>query len=134
MKNSFLDRTLKGTKLYIVVILVLSVIYSRLLIFVPMFLRYALDGIIMGDESVIPNFISRLFYSNNKITKITILIFVLILVNIAVFIVSYLKSKINTKFNLRVNRNVKQIILEHVPRIEYMQFCNIDKSNVASLL
>ncbi len=130
MKNSFLDRTLKGTKLYIVVILVLSVIYSRLLIFVPMFLRYALDGIIMGDESVIPNFISRLFYSNNKITKITILIFVLILVNIAVFIVSYLKSKINTKFNLKVNRNVKQIILEHVPKIEYMQFSNIDKSNV----
>lgn len=130
MKNSFLDRTLKGTKLYIVVILVLSAIYSRLLIFVPMFLRYALDGIIMGDESVIPNFIIRLFYSNNKITKITILIFVLILVNIAVFIVSYLKSKINTKFNLKVNRNVKQIILEHVPKIEYMQFSNIDKSNV----
>lgn len=130
MKNSFLNRTLKGTKLYIGVILILSAIYSRLLIFVPMFIRYALDGIIMGDESVIPSFISKLFYSDDKTTKIAILIFVLILVNIAVFIVSYLKSKINTKFNLKVNRNVKQIILEHVPKIEYMQFSNIDKSNV----
>ena len=130
MKNSFLNRTLNGTKLYIIAILGLSAVYSRLLVLVPMFIRYALDGVIMGDESVIPSFIKNLFYSNDKMSRIVVLIFVLILVNIVVFIVSYLKSKINTKFNLRVNRNVKQIILEHVPRIEYMQFCNIDKSNV----
>ena len=130
MKNSFLNRTLNGTKLYIIAILGLSAVYSRLLVLVPMFIRYALDGVIMGDESVIPSFIKNLFYSNDKMSRIVVLIFVLILVNIVVFIVSYLKSKINTKFNLRVNRNVKQIILEHVPRIEYMQFSSIDKSNV----
>ena len=55
---------------------------------------------------------------------------VLILVNVLVFIVNYLKSKINTKFNLKINRNVKEIILAHIPKIEYMQFSSIDKANV----
>lgn len=130
MKNSFLNRTLKGTKFYIVLTLILSAIYSRLLVFIPMFIQYALDGIIMGNESVIPTLIRKLFYSDSKISKIIILVLVLILVNVLVFIVNYLKSKINTKFNLKINRNVKEIILAHIPKIEYMQFSSIDKSNV----
>ncbi len=130
MKTHFLNRTLKGTKFYIVLTLILSAIYSRLLVYIPMFIQYALDGVIMGDERVIPDIIRNLFYSNDKISKIVILVLVLILVNITVFIVNYLKSKINTKFNLRINRNVKEIVLEHIPKIEYMQFSQIDKSNV----
>lgn len=130
MKNSFLNKTLKGTKFYIVLILILSAIYSRLLVLIPMFIKYAFDGIVMGDESVIPKVIRNLFYSNDKISKIIILVLVLILVNIIIFIVNYLKSKINTKFNLKINRNVKEIILEHIPKIEYMQFSSVDKSNV----
>lgn len=130
MKNSFLNKTLRETKFYIVLTLILSAIYSRLLVYIPMFIQYAFDGIIMGDESVIPILIRRLFYSDNKISKIIILVLVLILVNILVFILNYLKSKINTKFNLKINRNVKEIILTHIPKIEYMQFSNIDKANV----
>lgn len=130
MKNSFLNKTLKGTKFYIILTLILSAIYSRLLVYIPMFIQYALDGVIMEDESVIPNIIRDLFYSNDKISKIIILILALVLVNITVFIVNYLKSKINTKFNLKINRNVKEIVLEHIPKIEYMQFSQIDKSNV----
>ncbi len=130
MKNSFLNRTLKGTKFYIVLTLILSAIYSRLLVLIPMFIQYALDGIIMGDENVIPTLIRKLFYSDSKISKIIILVLVLILVNVLVFIVNYLKSKINTKFNLKINKNVKEIILKHIPKIEYMQYSSIDKSNV----
>lgn len=130
MKNNFFNRTLKGTKFYIILTLILSAIYSRLLVYTPMFIQYALDGIIMGDENVIPTIIRKLFYSDNKISKIIILVLVLILLNITIFVVNYLKSKINTKFNLRINRNVKQIVLEHIPKIEYMQFSSIDKSNV----
>lgn len=130
MKNNFFNRTLKGTKFYIILTLILSAIYSRLLVYIPMFIQYALDGIIMGDENVIPTIIRKLFYSDNKISKIIILVLVLILLNITIFVVNYLKSKINIKFNLKINRNVKQIVLEHIPKIEYMQFSSIDKSNV----
>ena len=50
----------------------------------------------MGNEEVIPSFITNLFYlSNSKIGKIIILSIVLILVNIIIFIVSYIKNKTN---------------------------------------
>ncbi len=130
MKNNFLNKTIKGTKTYIALIIILSAIYSRLLVYVPMFIQYALDGIIMEKESIIPKIIRNLFYTENKISKIIILVLVLIFVNIIIFIVNYIKSKINTKMNLRINRNVKEIILEHIPKIEYMAFTNIDKSDV----
>lgn len=129
MKNSFLNKTLKGTKKYILLTLILSAIYSRLLVYVPMFIRYALDGVIMGED-VVPIYIKNLFYSEDKISKIIVLVLVLIFVNVLIFIVSYTKSKINTKFNLKINRNVKEIVLEHIPKLEYMEFSSIDKSNV----
>ena len=130
MKNNFLNKTLEGTKLYIFLTLILSAIYSKLLVYIPMFIQYSLDGVIMENENVIPKLIRNLFYSNDKISKIIVLVLVLIIVNILVFIVNYLKSKFNTKFNLIINRNVKELVLEHIPKIEYMQFSNIDKSNV----
>ena len=130
MKKSFFNRTLKGTKGFIILILILSAIYSKLIVYIPMFIQYALDGVIMEDENVIPSIIRNLFYTDDKISKIIVLALVLIMLNILIFIVNYIKSKINTKFNLRINRNVKELILEHIPKIEYMQFSNIDKSNV----
>jgi len=70
-----------------------------------MFIQYVLDGVIIGNESVIPEIIRKLFYSNEKISKIIILVLVLIGINVVVFIVSYLKNKMNTKFNLIINKN-----------------------------
>ncbi|MCI8636549.1 MAG: ABC transporter ATP-binding protein [Clostridia bacterium] len=130
MKSNFLNKTLKGTKVQIITILILSAIYSKLLVYVPMFIQYALDGIIMENEKVIPELIRNLFYSDNKISKIIVMVLLLIIVNILIFIVNYIKSKIGTKFNLKINKNVKEIILEHIPKLEYMEFSNIDKSNV----
>ena len=60
---NFLKQTLKGTKKYILLTFVLSAVYSKLLVYVPMFIQYALDGIILGNTSVIPYFIRNLFYS-----------------------------------------------------------------------
>ena len=61
MKTRFLNDTLKGTKLYIAVTLLLSMIYSRLIVEMPMFIQYVLDGVIIGNESVIPEIIRKLF-------------------------------------------------------------------------
>lgn len=130
MKKSFLKLTLKGTKLYIVLILLLSAIYSRLIVYIPMFIEYALDGIILGKEEVIPNYIKNFFYSETNISKILVISAVLIFVNLSIVLVQYLKNKINIQFNLKINRNVKKIILEHIPKLNYMQFTNIDKSDV----
>lgn len=50
MKSSFLKKTLKGTKKYMFMTFLLSAIYTRLVVYVPMFIQYALDGIILGKE------------------------------------------------------------------------------------
>ena len=47
--------------------------------YIPMFIQYALDGVIMENESIIPNLIRNLFYSNDKISKIIVLVLVLIM-------------------------------------------------------
>ena len=121
MKKNFLNVTLKGTQIYIVLIIVLSAIYSKLLVYIPMFIQYALDGVIMGDEKVIPNIIRRLFVLDDKVFKIMVLILVLILINIIACILNYFKSKLNIKFNLKINRNVKEIILEHIDlQVKYL--------------
>ena len=54
-----------------------------------MFIQYALDGVILGNENVIPNLIRNLFYSEDKISKIIILVIVLILINITIFVVIF---------------------------------------------
>ncbi len=130
MKKSFLSRTLKNTSIYIISIVILSMVYSKLIVKLPMFIQYALDGVVLGNEGVIPEYIRQLFYSDSKISKIIILVIVLLFINVLIFIAEYIKSKINTKFNLKVNRNVKETILEHIPKIEYLEFSNIDKANV----
>lgn len=130
MKNNFTKVTLKGTKRDILLLLTLSVIYSRLVVYVPMFIQYILDGIIMGKEEVIPSFIHGFFYSDTKMTKLMVLIINLILVNLLIVIVNLIKNKINVKFNLKINRNVKEYILKHIPKLQYNEFQKIDKSDV----
>ncbi len=61
MKSSFLNKTLKGTKLNIILILLLSAIYSKLVVYVPMFIQYALDGIVLGNKEVILSWIRHLY-------------------------------------------------------------------------
>lgn len=130
MKSSFLKKTLKGTKKYIFMTFLLSAIYARLVVYVPMFIQYALDGIILGKEEVIPSFIRNLFYIDSKNSKIITLVAILILINLFIVIVNATRNKMNTKFNLKINRNVKETILEHIPKLEYMEFGKIDKSNI----
>lgn len=130
MKKSFFRQTLKGTKLYIILTLILTAINARLIVYVPMFVQYALDGVIMKKEGVIPQYIINTFYADTWQSKLIVISMWLIIINVLIFIVTYNKSKVNTKFNLRINRNIKQLVLEHIPKLEYTEFSSIDKSNV----
>lgn len=129
-KYQFLNQTLKGTKIHILLTLLLSAINSRLIIYVPMFIQYVLDGVIMGQEEVVPWYIRAFWEREEPISKIIVLSFFLVITNLLIFGVSYLRSKINTKFNLRINRNVKESVLKHVPRLEYEVFHQVDKADV----
>lgn len=127
---SFLGETLKGTKKLILLILILTIFASKLNVYVPMFIGYALDGIVLQNEEVIPEWIRNLFFTETLLTKLLILVGVLILVNTIIFILQYLRSKMSTTFNLKINQNVKHTILKHVVNLEYAQFNNINHSDI----
>ncbi len=127
---SFLRETLKGTKKLILLILILTIFASKLNVYVPMFIGYALDGIVLQNEEVIPEWIRSLFFTESLLTKLLILVGVLILVNTIIFILQYLRSKMSTTFNLKINQNVKHTILKHVVNLEYAQFNNINHSDI----
>ena len=129
-RNSFLKETLRGTKEQILWILILTMACSKLDVYVPMFIQYALDGVVMQKEEVIPKWIIYFFYENSMIAKLVILVLVLVILNTIAFAIKYIRSKISTKFNLKINRNVKQMILKHVSKLEYMEFSGINHSDV----
>ena len=129
-KYSFLKETLKGTKEQIGWILILTIIGSKLNVYVPMFIQYALDGVVLQNENLIPNWITCFFYQDNPFFKLGVLGIVLIFLNAIAFITKYIRSKISTHFNLRVNRNVKYTILNHVNKLEYRTFSQINHSDV----
>lgn len=122
--------SLKGTTINIICLIILSIIYSKLIIIVPKFIEYALDGVILKNENLIPSYISCFFYNDSWQSKILILTVYLILINICIFIVSYIKSKLVTLFNLKINENIKISILKHIPNIKYLNYSNIKKADI----
>ncbi|MDO5002911.1 MAG: ABC transporter ATP-binding protein [bacterium] len=129
-QKNFLKVSLNGTFIYTILVIVLIIIYSKLVIIVPKFIEYALDGVIYKNEIVIPNYISFFFYNNSWQSKILVLTIYLILINLCIFFVSYTKSKIGTLFNLKINENIKQSVLEHISNIEYLSYSKIKKSDI----
>lgn len=95
-----------------------------------MFIQYALDGIVMQNESVIPTWITCLFYQDSAISKLLILALVLVILNTIAFIMKYIRSKISTKFNLRINRNIKYTILNHISKLNYQAFSEINHADI----
>ena len=92
-KQNFLKISLKGTFVYVILVIVLSIIYSKLVVIIPKFVEYALDGVIYKNESVIPSYISCFFYKDSWQSKILVLTIFLILINACIFFVSYIKGK-----------------------------------------
>jgi ABC-type multidrug transport system fused ATPase/permease subunit len=129
-KQNFLKISLKGTFVYIILVIVLSIIYSKLVVIIPKFVEYALDGVIYKNESVIPSYISCFFYNDSWQSKILVLTIFLILINACIFFVSYIKGKTGTIFNLKINENIKQSVLNHIPNIEYLNYSKIKKSDI----
>ena len=129
-KKNFLKVSLNSTLGHIILVIVMSIIYSKMVIIVPKFIEYFLDGVIFKNESIIPNYISLFFFNSSWQSKIFVLTVYLILINICIFFVSYVKSKIGTLFNLKINENIKKSVLNHIPKIEYLEYSKIKKSDI----
>lgn len=129
MKNHIILKALKDTAKYIIIIPIFSIIITYLTLQVPMYIKYAIDGIAMGDISTIPNYINT-FFKDNAIYNLIIIVIYLILTNILLFLVSYIRSIVSSSFNLKVNKNLKMEIFKHIQNLEYQTYINYDKDEM----
>ena len=120
---------IKGTKKYIIGILICSLISSFFMIQLTKFISYVIDGVIM-QKSKLPQYITSSFYSENIRDKLIILaIYMLIFVGI-ISILNYMNSKFNTKFRLSMNKNLKSKLLEHMTYLEYGDYIKYGKHQI----
>ena len=126
----FLKSTLHKTWGYMTILILLSALSSKLIIYVPMFIEYAIDGVVMGKAELVPNYLNIFFQPNNKVQQLVVLAIATILVNLLICLSNLIRNKINTYFNLRINRNIKTEILKHIQILTYESFGKTEKSEI----
>lgn len=128
MKNVF-NKSLKATKLYMLLILICSIISSFLTIYLTKFISFVIDGVIM-KKMVLPGYITKSFYSDDIKSKLIVLAMYMLIFIIIICISNYIKSMFNTKLRLRMNKNLKIELLNHTTYLEYGEYIKYGKSQI----
>lgn len=129
MKNHIAIKALKDTKFYIVLVPIFSMIISYLTLQVPLYLKYAIDGLAFNKIEEVPKYI-RLFFKDNIFYNLIVLASFLISTILLIAIATYIRNRISFKFNLKVNKNLKIEIFRHIENLEYQSYYNYDKDEM----
>ncbi len=120
---------IKGTKKYIIGILICSFISAFFMIYLTKYISYVIDGVIMQTSSL-PQYLTNSFYSNEIKDKLIVLVIYMIIFIIIISISNYIKSMFNTKFKISMNRNLKAELLNHTTYLEYGEYIKYGKSQI----
>ena len=129
MKNNVITIGLKGTKRYIFLLLILSIIFSYLTLQTAIYVKYAIDNVIYNDYDGLPRLIKQILTNNYK-HNLLIISAIIVLINLLLMIVSYLRNIITSKFKLKINTNVKLELFKHVLNLEYKSYNSYDKTEI----
>lgn len=130
MKKIFLKEALKKTKFKVITIIILSLLNSYLTAQIPLYIKYALDGVVYNNEISMSNYISIFIKDNNLSTKLIVICIFLFTINIFKSLVNFFRNKIVSKFKVQINKNVREKILAKTEKIRYLNFFEIDKNKV----
>lgn len=129
MKSNIVIKALKNTKLYIIIIPIFSMIITYLTLQVPLYLKYAIDGLAFDNIEAIPRYIRR-FFNESLFYNLTILAMFLIFTIMLITIATYIRNRISFKFNIKINKNLKIEIFRHIENLEYQSYYNYDKDEM----
>lgn len=130
MKNNFLLKSLEKNKINVIIIILLSLMNSYLLSLVPLFIKYALDGVVYNNEYMIPNYVSMFFWNTNIGTKLIIICTFLLIINFLMSLVKFIRAKMVSKFKIQINKNVRESILRKTRKLTYSSFLNTEKNKI----
>lgn len=129
MKNNVITIGLKGTKRYIFLLLVLSIVFSYLTLQTAIYIKYAIDNVICNDYETLPALIKQIL-TNNHMYDLLIISAIIIVINLLIMFVSYLRNITTSKFKLKINTNVKSELYKHILNLEYKSYNSYDKTEI----
>ena len=130
MKQKFLKEVLKGTKIKILFIIAFSLVSSYLVTLIPLYTKYALDGIVYKNEVSIPSYISIFFWDTSLSTKLIVICIFLFGINVLKSLANFCRDRMVSKFKIQINKNVRRSVLSKTEKINYLNFMDIDKSKI----
>ena len=130
MKHKFILEILKQTKIKVMIIILLSLVNSYFISLIPLYIKYALDGVVYSNETIIPNYISMFFWNTSWNAKLIVICVFLFFINLIISITRFLRDKIVTKFKIQINKNVREKVLRKAGKLTYSTFFCMKKSEI----
>lgn len=128
MNLEVIKKVLKGIKKYILLLIILSISISYFSIQIAIYVKYAIDGIILKNEEI-PEFLLEII-KDEKIKGLILIALIIITLNLIVFVMNYIRDRITTKFTLTIKSNLKLFLNEHLLKLEYQSYQAYDKAEM----
>lgn len=113
-------------KKYILLLILLSSIISYLSLKIPVYVSYAIDGVLFQHTEKIPNYLSQML-EIDKIKGLILLSGIIIVLNLSVIVVKYIRERITTQFTLKISSDLKKKLYAHILKLEYQNYQTYSK-------
>lgn len=129
MKKNIIFKVLKGIYKHFFILILLGFLVSYITIQIAVLIQYAIDGIILGNNNALPEFLKILLSENifKNLVTIGIIIFLITAVNC---ILKYLRDVLSEKFSLKINQNLKTELFNHIFHLEYNTYHSYEKAEI----
>ena len=129
MKKDIARIALKNTKIYLVILVILSVGISYLTFLISMNIKYSIDSILFNNYNDIPQYLNIIF-NQNYIHDLLIMASIIVLLNLLEKLLNYFRDRVTTKFKLKININLKETLYKHMLNLEYESYNSYDKTEI----
>lgn len=129
MKKDIARIALKNTKIYLVILVILSVGISYLTFLISMNIKYSIDSILFNNYNDIPQYLNIIF-NQNYIHDLLIMASIIVLLNLLEKLLNYFRDRVATKFKLKININLKETLYKHMLNLEYESYNSYDKTEI----
>lgn len=120
----------KGTKIFIVIYLIFSLLIAYLTTFIPVIIQYFVDVLLKQnvENKIIEKFINIF---KGELSFIPIMCILLIIVKLTLILVTYLRTRLKNKIIQEFQYNIKLTLFKHIQNLTYQEFY---KNSIADLV
>lgn len=129
MKKNIVKIALKNTKIYLILLVILSIGISYLTFSISMNIKYAIDGILFNNYNDIPEYLNIIF-KQNYIHDLLIITIIIVILNLIQKLLNYFRDRLTTRFKLKINVNIRTTLYSHMLNLEYESYNSYDKTEM----